>query len=157
MEKNKGRQESRCIQTRELGAEELLFPFARQAARLLRKTSGRKPEEVTLITSAGPEQLDARRWLELNRAGWGIESGLHQRLDVSHNDDRCRIQHSQAMWVMGMFRRLSNSLFMHWRACQGKLHPEQLTTTDFHSAMSQEHRTPAMRLVLSKRPTFTTS
>lgn len=123
----------------------------------MRQTSGRAPEEVTLLTSAAPERLDALSWLKLNRAGWGIENGLHQRLDISHNDDRCRIRHSRAMWVMGMFRRLSNSLFIHWRACQRKLHPEQLTTTDFHSAMSEEHRRAALRLVLSKRPTFIAS
>jgi hypothetical protein len=154
VEKNKGREEIRSIQTAPLCGEELLFPFACQAARLLRHTSGRDPEEVTLLTSAGPEQLDASRWLQLNRAAWGIESGLHQRLDVSHNDDRCRIRNSRTMWVMGMFRRLSNSLFMHWRGLQRKRHPEQLTTTDFHTAMSANHRRTAMRLVLSKHPNF---
>ena len=46
------------------------------------------------------------------------------------------------------------SLFMHWRGLQGKLHREQLTTTDFHTAMSANHRHTAMRLVLSKRPNF---
>ena len=108
-----------------------------------------------MLTSLEPERLDALGWLKLNRAGWGIENGLHQRLDISHNDDRCRIAHPRAMWVMGMFRRLSNSLFIHWRARQGKLHPDQLTTTDFHSAMSEDHRRAAIRLVLSKRPNFT--
>jgi hypothetical protein len=69
-----------------------------QAARLLRQTDGRQDEEVTLVTSAEPEKLDAQRWLELNRAGFGgIENGLHQRLDVSHNDDRCRIP-KQVHW-----------------------------------------------------------
>jgi hypothetical protein len=37
----------------------------------------------------------------------GIENGLHQRLDVSHNDDRCRIRHPYAMFVAGLFRRIS--------------------------------------------------
>ena len=153
-EKNKGREENRSISSRELSAEDIGFPFARQAARLLRQTKGRKEEEVSLVTSAGPERLDALAWLKLNREGWGIESGLHQRLDVSHNDDRCRIRDSNAMWVLGMFRRLSNSLFMQWRSRQGKLHPEHLTTTDFHSAMSEDHRRAAMRLVLFKCPSL---
>ena len=56
-------------------------------ARVLRQTTGRKDEAVALITSAPPERLAATQWLLLNRQGWGIESGLHQRLDVSYNDD----------------------------------------------------------------------
>jgi hypothetical protein len=44
---------------------------------------------LRLITSAEPAKLEAQKWLEFNRGGFGgIENGLHQRLDVSHNDDR---------------------------------------------------------------------
>jgi hypothetical protein len=122
-----------------------------QAARLLRQTEGREDEEVSLLTSAPPDQLDAQRWLQLNRAGFGgIENGLHQRLDVSHNDDRCRIRTSPAMFVWGLFSRISNSLFMEWRSHQP--HPEYLTTTDFQSAMAENHCHLALRLVLNKRP-----
>jgi hypothetical protein len=120
---------------------------------LLRQTQGRKDEEVALLTSAPPEKLQARQWLELNRAGFGgIENGLHQRLDVSHNDDRCRIRTAPAMFVAGLFRRISNSLFMEWRSHQP--HPEHLTTTDFQSAMGEEHCRQAIRLLFNKRPTL---
>ena len=85
----------------------------------LEQTEGRADEEVTLLTSAPPDQLDAPGWLALNRAGFGgIENGLHQRLDVSHNDDRCRIRTSPARFVWGLFSRISNSLFMEWRSRQ---------------------------------------
>jgi hypothetical protein len=53
---------------------------------------------------------------------------------------------------MGMFRRLSNSLFVHWRDLQP--HPEHKTTTDLHSDMGQEHGRRALSMVLSKRPDF---
>jgi hypothetical protein len=56
-----------------------------KAALLLRQTRGRKDELVALITSAEPLQLDALSRLCLDRDSWGIESSLHQRLDVSHN------------------------------------------------------------------------
>ena len=128
------------------------FPLATQAARLLRQTEGRKEEEVALITSAPLGVLDAALWLRLNRQGWGIESGLHQRLDVSYNDDRCRVQSDNGMWVLGMFRRLANSLFMEWRATQRR--PEHLTTTDFQTLMAQDHRAAALRLVRNKRPSL---
>ena len=137
-----------------MAAEDVGFPLVAQAARLLRQTTGRKDEDVALVTSAGPEKLDATQWLTVNRASWGIENGLHQRLDISQNDDRCRIRHPAGLWIMGMLRRLSNSLFMEWRGDQGKAHPEFLTTTDFQSALSEEHRRRALRLVLSKKPNF---
>jgi hypothetical protein len=122
-----------------------------QAARLLRQTDGRQDENVTLITSAEASRLDPKKWLELNRAGFGgIENGLHQRLDASHNDDRCRIRHPYGMFVAGLFRRISNSLFMEWRSHQ--VHPEYLTTTDFQTAMGEDHCKAAMRLLFAKRP-----
>ncbi len=150
---NKSRIESRSIRTQPVCAEQISFPLVAQAARLLRQTTGRKDENVTLLTSATADKLDAQKWLELNRAGFGgIENGLHQRLDVSHKDDLCRIRNSNGIWVIGMFRRLANSLFMEWRSHQS--HPEYKTTTDFQSAMAQEHRRPAVRIVCSKGPNF---
>jgi len=126
--------------------------MASQAARLLRQTQGRQDEEVALITSAPVAVLPAMRWLELNRKGWGIESGLHQRLDVSYNDDRCRVQSDNGIWVLGMFRRLANSLFVQWSTQQRR--PEQVTTTSFQTLMAENHRAAAMRFVLCKRPSL---
>jgi len=98
---------------------------------LLRQTQGRTDEEVALITSAPPKKLNAQTWLSLDRQGWGIESGLHQRLDVSYNDDRCRVQSDKGMLILGMYRRIANSLFMEWRQRQRR--PEHVTTTDFQT------------------------
>lgn len=136
--------------TAAISGEQACFPLAQQAARLLRQTQGRKDEAVALITSAEPARLDATRWLHLNRQAWDIESGLHQRLDVSHNDDRCRVRGDNGIWVLGMMRRLTNSLFMEWRSHRRR--PDHVTTTDFQAALSQDHHRPAMRLVLGKRP-----
>ena len=147
---NKGRKEIRSIVTAPASGEELCFPLAQQAALLLRQCQGRKDELVALITSAAPAQLDAANWLRLNRDAWGIENGLHQRLDVSHNDDRCRIRNQNAMWVLAMMRRLSNSLFMHWR--QRRRRPDHVTTTDFQSLLSEDHHRQGIRLVLAKSP-----
>src|ERR1041384_2613264 len=75
---DKGRLVNRSIVTQAVCPEQLCFPLVAQAARVLRQTEGRKPEHVTLLTSAEPEQLDPRRWLELNQAGFGgLENGLH--------------------------------------------------------------------------------
>lgn len=104
------------------------------------------------ITSLEPKQLKAQAWLGCNRLGWDIESGLHQRLDVSQNDDRCRIRHPQGLWVMGMFRRLANSLFMHWRAQHHK--PQHHTTTDFQSHIDEENLRRGLILVSAAQPTL---
>jgi hypothetical protein len=153
VEINKSRLEDRSIRTQPVSPEQIGFPLVAQAARVLRKVTGREDENIALITSASPDRLDAPRWLKLNRAGFGgIENGLHQRLDVSQNDDRCRIRDSNGIWVIGMVRRLANSLLMEWLSHQP--HPEYKTTTDFQSAMAEEHRQRAVRIVLSKRPNF---
>jgi hypothetical protein len=128
------------------------FAFASQVARLLRQTQGRKDEEVALITSAPTSVLPAKLWLQLNRQSWGIESGLHQRLDVSYNDDRSRVQNDNALWVLGMFRRIANSLFVQWSSYQPR--PDHVTTTDFQTIMAENHRAKALRLVLGKRPSL---
>src|SRR6266568_2443411 len=119
---NKSRFEKRTIRSDTVSAEQVCFPLVGQAARLLREVTGRRPERVCLITSAEPRRLDAQKWLHFNRVYWGIENGSHQRLDVSYHDDLCRIRSSKGILLMGMFRRLSNSLFMHWRGLQP--HPE---------------------------------
>lgn len=135
-----------------LRAEQIGFPLAEQAALLLRQVRGRKEELVSLVSSAEPEKLPAPSWLQYNRFAWGIENGTHQRLDISYNDDRCQIRNSNGMWVMGMFRRLANSLFTEWQSRQRK--PQHHTTTDFQTVMAEEHRRRALRTVLSKAPSF---
>jgi predicted transposase YbfD/YdcC len=144
---------SRSILTQPVSAEQICFPLVAQAARLLRQSDGRKDEHICLLTSAEPEKLDAQKWLQLNRAGFaGIENGLHQRLDVSHNDDRCRIRFAPGMFVAGLFRRISNSRCIEWRSHQPR--PEYLTTTDFQAAMGEDQGRPALRLLFAKRPSL---
>jgi predicted transposase YbfD/YdcC len=131
------------------------FPFVEQVALLRRKLRQHSPETVALVTSLLPAELTAAQWLRDNRAAWGIESGLHQRLDVSHLDDQCRVRKPQSMRVVGMFRRFSNSLFMHWRGLQKK--PQYKTTTDFFSALNAEHHRYAIRCLHARQPSFQTN
>jgi hypothetical protein len=120
VEKNKGCWENRTLEARSVAPENIGFPLAAQAAMLVRQHTGRKDETVALVTSLAPEQLNAQQWLLANRQSWGIENGLHQRLDVSLNDDRCRVHNPNGLWVLGMFRRLVNSLLMEWLSRQPK-------------------------------------
>jgi hypothetical protein len=133
-----------------VSAEEIGFPFAAQGARVLRQREGRKDEEVGLITDLGPEELSASDWLVANRAGWGIENGSHQRLDVTLNDDRCRVRSGNGLLVIGLFRRLVISLYMHWRHQQPR--PHQKSLTDFQTVMGEDNLAKAMALVTNRRP-----
>ncbi len=132
-------------------AEAVDFPCVEQVALLRRHLRHHAPETVALVTSLLPEQLNAAQWLADNRAAWGIENGLHQRLDVSHLDDLCRVRLPQSMRIMGLLRRFSNSLFMHWRS-----RPQYKTTTDFFCAMNAEHHRYAIRCLHARQPSFRT-
>ena len=134
--------------------EQVDFPCVEQVALLRRNLRHHRAETVALVSSLPPEELNAAQWLKENRAAWGIESGLHQRLDVSHLDDQCRVRKPRSMRVMGMFRRFSNSLFMHWRSRQKR--PQHKTTTDFFSALNAEHHRYAIRCLHARQPSFQT-
>jgi hypothetical protein len=150
IEKNKGVPESRTLQSRSVAAEDIGFPFAAQAALLTRQHVGRKDETVGLITDLPPEALDANHWLKANRSAWGIENGTHQRLDVSLNEDRCRVRSTNALWILGMLRRVVISLFIHWRARQ--LRPEHQSLTDFQAALGEDNLAKAMSFVTHRHP-----
>lgn len=123
-----------------------------QIAQLYRHIGRHKPETVCLITSRDAQALDATQWLQANRQYWGVEAGLHQRLDASANEDRCRVRNRNAVWVLGIFRRLSVSLFAEWRSRDPKR--RWATLTDFHATMGEEHGRYAVRFLFAKRPAF---
>ena len=145
----------RVLRSRVATAEQVDFPFVEQVALLRRKLRQHSPETVALVTSLSPTELNAAQWLRHNRAAWGIENGLHQRLDVSHLDDLCRVRKPQSMRVMGMFRRFSSSIFMHWRSQQKK--PRYKTTTDLFSPLNAEHHRYAIRCLHARQPSFQTA
>lgn len=138
------------MESRSTAGEDIGFPFAAQVALLTRERVGRKTETVGLITNLTPDQLPAAAWLKANRLAWGIENGTHQRLDVSLNEDRCRVRNTDGLWILGMLRRLVISLYMHWRSRQPRPHHKSLT--DFQSAMGEDNLALALNLVTRRRP-----
>jgi predicted transposase YbfD/YdcC len=145
----------RVLRSCPASAEQVDFPFVEQVALLRRKLRDHDAETVALVTSLPSAEWNAAQWLHANRAAWGIENGLHQRLDVSHLDDQCRIRNPQSMRVIGMLRRFSNSLCMHWRSRQTK--PRHKTTTDFFTAMNAEHHRYAICCIHARQPSFRTT
>jgi len=148
-EKNRGRTEIRTLCTAPINPEQACFPAAAQSAVILRQGLGDKPDLQYLLTSRQPERLSAPQWLTAQRAYWGIETGLHQRLDVSADEDRSRVRHRNAAWVLGMFRRITVSIFMHWRGQDSKR--TKATLADFYEEMGLEHQRRAFALVNSKQ------
>jgi hypothetical protein len=121
-------------------------------AQLHRHLGSHQPETVWGLTSRDPDQMDAAQWLLASRHYWGVENGLHQRLDASTNEDRCRVRHPNAIWVLGMFRRLAVSLFVEWRSRDPKR--RHTTMTDFQSEMNAEHARRALHFVTARRPSL---
>jgi hypothetical protein len=133
-------------------AEQVCFPHAAQIAQLYRHIEPHRPEIEWLITSREPARLNATQWLLADRQYWGVEGGLHQRLDASLREDDCRVHNRNAVWVLGMFRRLAISLFAHWRGADPKR--RHTTMTDFHGANGAEHARQAIRFVTSRSPSL---
>lgn len=107
---------------------------------------------MALITDLSSQELTPLEWLKANRQAWGIENGSHQRLDASLNDDRCRVRSANGQWIFGMMRRLTISLYMHWRGRQRK--PKHLTMTDFQSVMGEDNLAKAFRILFSACPAW---
>jgi len=142
------RTEIRTLCTAPITPEQACFPAAAQSAIILRQGLGDKPDLQYLLSSRAPERLSATEWLAAQRPYWGIESGLHQRLDVSADEDRSRVRHRNAVWVLGMFRRISVSLFMHWRDQDPRR--AKATLADFHEEMGLQYQRRAFALVNAK-------
>jgi len=148
-QQNRGRTEIRTLCTAPISPQQACFPAAAQSAIILRQGLGDQPDIQYLLSSREPERLSAPQWLAAQRAYWGIESGLHQRLDVSADEDRSRVRHRNAAWILAMFRRISVSLFIHWRGQDSQR--AKSTLTDFHEEMGLEHQRRAFALVNSKQ------
>ncbi len=80
-----------------------------------------KPEWDWLATSREPDKMEPEAFLGNNRQYWGIENGTHQRLDCSVLEDRLRIHDRNAVAVLGLFHRISITLFMAWAGKQSSV------------------------------------
>lgn len=103
---------------RSITAEQLGLPHARQLARLERTVThrnGKKTHEVVWLVTSLPERAGPEQLLQLIRAYWEIETGVHQRLDVALQEDQCRIRNTQAGWALGWMRRIVIAEYYQWK------------------------------------------
>ncbi|NBB80499.1 MAG: hypothetical protein GVY36_13830 [Verrucomicrobia bacterium] len=134
----------------EVDGERTGHPFARQAARVRRERVNRKPQSFCLLTSRPRRELGAGQWLEKNIDHWGIETGLHARLDASRHDDTCRLRNPRPLHLHAIFSRVANSICCHWLFAKKK--PDNFTTSDFQSHMGEEHDRRNIALVTARKP-----
>jgi predicted transposase YbfD/YdcC len=116
-DKGHGRLERRTLTTSSLLKDYVNWPYAQQVFRIerrfLRIRDGKLMEEVKYgVTSLTVTEASPERLLELVRAHWSIENGLHYRRDETFREDRCRLtgQGARAMavlnnLVLGLLRR----------------------------------------------------
>jgi hypothetical protein len=103
------------------------------------------PSDQLTVSAPAPKAIDAV-------VAFVSKNTRHQRLDASTNEDQCRVRNRNAVWVLGMFRRLAVSLFAEWRSRDPRR--EKASMTDFQSDLGAEHAAPAMRFITSRYPTF---
>ena len=133
------------------------FPHAAQAAELKRfiDRPSKREERVEceyLLTSLLPCELNAVQMLKLDRNYWGIESGLHQRLDISALEDKSRVRTPTAAFNLCLFRRVAISFAIHWIHRQPDKH--LATTTGFYDAMHANGSRKAFSLVTVRKPSW---
>jgi predicted transposase YbfD/YdcC len=111
VEKNRSRLERRTLTTSSLLAESSDWPALVQVFRLERVVQNLRTKHLVTKVVYGLTSLTAAvaspsRLLELVRAHWGIESGLHYRRDVTLHEDRLRSKRTALGQVMACLNNL---------------------------------------------------
>ena len=79
---------------------------------------------------------------------WGIEGGLHQRLDVTAREDASRARNRNSLLVLGMLRPTSMGIHDDWR--RRRKNKRQSTLMDFHDNMSALNQRQAFDLLIPR-------
>ncbi len=111
VDKGHGRQEIRTITVSSELNGYSDWPGLGQVFQLERRRvttkSGKEEREVVYgLTSLSGDDAPPARVLDLSRAYWGIENGLHHRRDVTFQEDRTRLTRGHAGRVMATINNL---------------------------------------------------
>lgn len=109
--KGHGRIEKRVLTASAALQEYVDWPAAAQVFKLecsvLRMRDGKRTREVRYgLTSLTPAEASPARLLELVRAHWQIENGLHYRRDDTLKEDRCTLRFGHAAHMMAALNNL---------------------------------------------------
>jgi hypothetical protein len=110
----------------------------------------KKPEIEFLLTSRTKEQMNAEQMIEADRKYWGIENGLHQRLDVIAGEDRSRVRQRNAALNLAVIRRAVVSVAVAWiKHCKDK---RRATLSGFYDFMSAQNGRKAFKFLTPCKP-----
>jgi hypothetical protein len=84
-----------------------------------------------------------------DRKYWGIETGLHLRLDVIAGEDHSRVRHPNAVMNLAVIRRAVVSVAVHWIGNQ--TNPRQASMSAFYDFMSAKNSKSAFKLVTGSK------
>lgn len=149
--------EARCLQRFDATSQQAGFPFVEQAAHLTRFVDRgvKTKEEIEtewLITSLPAARMSTEQMLKADRDYWGIENGLHLRLDVSAGEDRSRVRNPTAALNLAMIRRATISFAVYWiQRCPIK---RKATLRGFYDFMAAHNGKKAFSLVSVRKSTW---
>lgn len=89
---------------------------------------------------------------DADRRYWGIENGLHLRLDVTGGEDRSRLRNPTSALNLAMIRRATLSVAIHW--IQRCSHQRQATLQGFYDSMAAKNARKACALVTASNPSW---
>ena len=128
-----------------------------QAARLTRCLDSRRHpaqgiETEYLLCSRRAAQMSAEQMLQADRQYWGIETGLHLRLDVTAGEDRSRVRNRTSALNLAVIRRAMVSVAIYWmKRCR---RPRQATLSGFYDFMAANNGKKAFSLVTVCKPSW---
>jgi hypothetical protein len=95
--------------------------------------------------------MNAEQTLEADRKYWGIENGLHQRLDVIAGEDRSRVRGNGAL-NLAVIRRAVVSVAVRWIGhCPDK---RRASLSGFYDFMSAHNSKKALNLLTCCNPSW---
>ena len=155
---NRSRYERRSLRWVATTAETLCCCAARSVVEVTRevrvlsgKDKGKSSFEICYyVSSLELEQSRAEKLLETIRLYWSIESGLHQRLDVTADEDSSRVRNRNAIKVLGILRRSTIGIYYQWTRRQKN--QRKSTFKDFHDAMNKFNNHQAFAAVTTPKP-----
>ena len=93
--------------------------------------------------------MRVEQMLQQDRDYWGIENGLHLRLDVIAGEDRSRVRNRNAVMNLAVIRRTLVSVAIAWSRLQRNR--RLATMNGFYDSMSAQCSKKAFKLVTASK------
>jgi len=118
LDKGPGRLEQRRLTASRALNDSLAWPYVGQGLKMARETYACRKQQtrseiVYGMTSWPAAQAEAARLMALVRHHWSIANGLHDRRDVTFQEDACRMKSRMAAQVLAVLNTLAIGVIRH--------------------------------------------